>query len=164
MAITYTGPTTITIAPQNIATSSTWVAGVESSEIDNTTNKFVDAWVEGLWTVGTSPTAGTEARCYVWGSHTSLVTTARDVLDGASSAETMTSPGVRDSFLRLGGWAIVDTTTTDRAYPIGPFSVRAALNLLVLPQFWGIFIAHNTAVNSNSTSGNHVWKYTGVTF
>jgi len=34
----------------------------------------------------------------------------------------------------------------------------------VLPKRWGLFIAHNTGVNSNTTAGNHVWKYQGITY
>lgn len=164
VAIAYTGPTTITFSTASIATSATFVAGAESTQIDNTTNLYVDALVEGLETVGTTPTINTQIQVWVWGSHTSLATTARDVLDGTDSVETLTSAGVRDSFLKLAAVAIVDATTSDRSYPLGPFSVRKALGVDSLPQFWGLFLTHNTGVNLNATAGNHVWKYTGVKY
>lgn len=163
VALSYSAATTITIAPQNVASSATFVAGVESDQIDNTTNLYVDALVQGLWTCGTTPTANTTVNVYVWGSHTSLATTAVDVLDGTSSAETITSAGVLAGMLKLAAVGVVDATTSDRGYYIAPFSV-AALFGGVLPSFWGLYIAHNSGVNSNTTAGNHVWKYTGVKY
>jgi hypothetical protein len=159
--IAYASSATITIAPQNVATSSTFVAGVESDVIDNTSNKYVDAIVGGTWTSGTTPTANTQVLIYVF-SVRDDTPTYPDVFDGTSSAETLTSAGVGQGFLKLGGVINVDTNTSDRAYPV-LFSV-ASLFGGVMPLKWGLFITHNTAVNSNSTAGNHVWKYTGITY
>lgn len=159
--IAYAASATITIAPQNVATSSTFVAGVESDVIDNTSNKYVDAIVGGTWTCGTTPTAATQVLIYVF-SVRDDTPTYPDVFDGTGSAETLTSAGVGRAFLKLGAVIDVDTTTSDRAYP-ALFSV-AQLFGGVMPLKWGLFITHNTAVNSNSTAGNHVWKYTGVTY
>lgn len=157
------GPTTITIAPASTATSSTLLAGVESDQIDNTANLFDEALLQGFVTVGTTPTINTFIYVYVWGSHTSLGTTARDVLDGTSSAETITSAGIRDSFLKLAAVLIVDATTSDRTYEFGPISVRSLFGG-AMPQYWGVFLTHNTGVNLNATAGNHQMKYTGVTY
>ena len=44
--------------------------------VDNTSNKYDDVLVQGKITVGTSPTASTLILVYVWGSDTSLATTA----------------------------------------------------------------------------------------
>ncbi len=162
VAIADISPATITISLASIATSSTFVAGAESSQIDNTTNLYVDASVQGLITVGTTPTINTQIQVWVWGSHTSLATTALDVLDGTDSVETLTSAGVRDSFLKLAAVGIVDATTSDRAYAIGAFSLVRVLGYM--PRFWGLFVTHNTGVNLNATAGNHVWKYTGVKY
>jgi len=160
--INYTGPTTITLSSASLGTSSTFVAGQESTEVDNTTNKYIDALLEGFETVGTTPTVDTEIRVYVWGSHTSLGTTARDVLDGTDSAETITSEGVRDGFMKRVATMRVDSTTTDRKYQYGPISVRDIFG--EVPQYWGVFVTHNTGVNLNSTPGNHEHKYTGIKY
>lgn len=162
VAVAYTGPTSITISPASLASSSTFLAGRESSQIDNTSDLFVDALVQGLVTVGTTPTVGV-VNVYVWGSHTSLGTTALDVLDGTDSAETITNAGVLASMLRLAGSAYVTATTSDVAYPIATFSV-AALFGGSMPRYWGIFLAHNTVAALNATGGNHVWNYTGVKY
>lgn len=160
--ISYSSATTITCSVASTATSSTWVAGRESTEIDNTTNKYDDALVQGKITVGTTPTASTLILVYVWGSDTSAGTTNIDVIDGTDSAETLTSAGVRDGFMRLGAAINVDATTSDRAYPFGPFSVADLFGQM--PKFWGLFVTHNTGVNLNATAGNHSFTYTGVKF
>lgn len=153
---------TITISPASLASSSTFLAGRESTEVDNTSNLFVDALVQASFTVGTTPTAGV-INLYVWGSDTSLATTAIDSLDGADSAESITNVGVLASALRLAATAYVTATTSDIAYPISTFSV-AALFGGVLPKFWGVFVAHNTVATLNATGGNHVVKYTGIKY
>lgn len=160
--INYGTTTTITISPASLATSSTFVAGRESTEIDNTSNKYTDAHLQGFVTTGTSPTAGKTIAVYVWGSHTSLGTTARDVLDGTDSAETLTSENVRNGFLRLVAALVVDSTS-DRKYEFGPVSVASFFGG-VMPKYCGVFVAHDTAVNLNSTAGNHEFKYTGIKY
>lgn len=151
----YSANTAITMDLAGLASSSSFVAGRESSQIDNTTNKYMDAIVSGTISVGTTPTANTQINVYVWGADTSLATTAIDVLDGTDSAETLTNTGILNS-LRFGASIGVIATTSDIAYPILPFSVASRFGG-VMPKFWGLFVAHNcvaalrnTAVNTNS--------------
>lgn len=160
--INYGTTTTITCGVASLASSSTFVAGRESTQIDNTSDKFIDAHLQGFVTTGTSPTASKTIAVYVWGSHTSLATTARDVLDGTDSAETITSENVRNGFLRIAAAMIVDATSNQK-YEFGPVSV-AALFGGVMPEYWGIFVAHDTAVALHATSGNHEFRYTGVKY
>lgn len=155
--------TAITMDLSGLASSSTFVAGRESSEIDNTTNKYVDARVRGSVSVGTTPTASTIIAVYVWGAETSLATTAIDVLDGTDSAETLTNAGIL-SALRLAQTVNVAATTSDLAYPVLPFSV-AALFGGSMPKFWGLFVAHNTgvALRANAVNTNS-FEYVGVKY
>lgn len=153
--VNYSSNTTITMDLANLGSSTTFVAGRESSQIDNTTNKYMDALVSGFVSVGTTPTANTTIAIYVWGADTSLATTAIDTLDGTDSAETLSNVGVLNA-LRFGASISVPVTTSDFAYPVLPFSV-ASLFGGVMPKFWGLFVAHNcvsalrnTAVNTNS--------------
>lgn len=69
--ITYSANTAITLDVSSLAGSSTWVAGVESAEIDNTTNQYVDALVDikGITWSSTTNTVGQEIRLYVWVGH-----------------------------------------------------------------------------------------------
>ena len=98
MAITYsgtTGGTAITMDLANLASSSTFVAGRESSQIDNTSNLYEDAAIQGNISVGTTPTAGTNIIVWAYSGLGSLGTTAIDVLDGTDSAETIQNEQIR---------------------------------------------------------------------
>ena len=161
VSISYRGSTTITISPENVASSATFVAGVEGAVQDNTTNKDVDMLVGGTWTAGTTPTANTQVIIYV-GAIRDDTPTYPDVFDGTASAETLTSVGVGQGFLKVGAVISVDTNTSNRAYDV-LFSV-ARLFGGVMPNKWFLFITHNTGVNSNTTAGNHVWKATGISY
>lgn len=158
------GSVTITISPENVASSSTFVAGWESTAISNISNLDLDHQVAGVWTCGTTPTINTQVQIWVVAPTTdNLAGTVvwPDVFDGTSSAETVTSAGVLQGLGRLAAVLNVDSTTSNRAYACAPFSV-AALFGGFLPSQYVIFITHNTGVNSNSTSGNHVWAYLRV--
>lgn len=158
--INYSANTTITMDLSSLASSATWVAGRESNEIDNTTNKYIDALVQGKVTVGTTPTANTSINIYVWGADTSLATTAIDTLDGTDSAETLTNTGVLNSALRLGAVINVLVNTSNVTYNIAPFSV-AQLFGGVMPKFWGLYVAHNTGVNLNASNAD-LFSFNGI--
>lgn len=161
----YTASATITISPENVATSSTRTAGVESDVVSNLSNLFDDVLVSGQWTAGTSPTAGKQVDIWVYAPQSDDLASSvvyPDVIDGAASAETITSENVRNSALRWLASILVDATS-NRVYYVAPTSV-AALFGGHMPSRWGLFISHDTAVNSNSTAGNHLWKYLGVKY
>lgn len=155
----YAASSNLTITLASLGTSSTWLAGRESNEVDNTTTKYLDYLLAGKVTVGTTPTASTEIRVYVVGLMDD--STYPDVFDGADSAETVTSAGVGSAFLKLAAVMPVDATTSDRAYYFGPVSV-AQLFGGSLPKKFVVFVAHNSGVNLNSTGGNHQVTVTPV--
>lgn len=162
--IVYSANTTITMDLANLGTSSTWVAGRESSQVDNTSDKYIDALVDGSISVGTTPTANTVINVFVYASDTSLVTTPIDVIDGVDSAETITNTGVLYSMFRLGAAINVLAATSDIAYPIAPFSI-AQLYGGVMPKYWGLFVAHNTGVNLRNTAVNtNSFQYVGIKY
>lgn len=151
---------TITASLASLASSSTFIAGVESTVIDNSSNKYVDAMVAGYITTGTTPTVG-QIRIYGL-SRLDNTPTYPDVFDGTDSAETLTSAGLGVAFLSGPKIIVMDSTTSNIDYPfIFPAS---ALFGPVLPEFWSLFIAHNTVAALNSTGGNHVIKYQGITY
>jgi hypothetical protein len=157
--IEYAAASNLTITLASLATSSTWLAGQESTAVDNTTNKYLDYLLSGKITVGTTPTSGTEIRVYV----VALLddSTYPDVFDGTDSAETVTSAGVGSAFLRLAAVLPVGATTSNVAYYFGPVSV-AALFGGACPKKFVVFVTHNTGVNLNSTGGNHQLTVTPV--
>ena len=162
--ITYGANTAITFDISSLATSSTFLAGRESTQIDNTTNMYVDAIVTCDGITGhasTAPTIGQMAQLYVWGSDISLATTAIDTLDGTDSAETLSHTAVLQS-LRSVASTIVTVATAALVYPILPFSV-AQLFGGVMPKFWGLYFAHNhTGALAAAQSG--IWSYHGITY
>ncbi len=141
----------------SLATSSTWLAGYEWFIIDNTTELAEDYFVDLVIRVGTTPTVNTEIRVYVAGSYDG--STYPDVFDGTPSAETVTSVGVRDSFLKLAGVGVVDATTSDRDFPI-QFNLSSVYP--TMPKKVLIFVTHNTGVNLNSTAGNQKYAYSPI--
>jgi hypothetical protein len=161
----YTASAVITIAPENVASSTTRVAGVESNVISNISTLYDDVLVSGKWTAGTSPTVSKQVDIWVYApisDDLSGAVTYPDVIDGVASAETLTSENVRNTALKLAASIRIDNTS-DRVYDVTPFSVA---NLFggIMPSRWGLFITHDTGVNSNSTVGNHVWSFIGIRY
>ena len=161
---TYSANTAITFDISSLATSSTFVAGRESTQIDNTTNMYVDAMVtcDGiLGHASTAPTIGQYIGLWCWGADTSLATTAIDTLDGTDSAETLSHESVLRS-LKFVAAPAVTVATAALTYHIQPFSV-AQLFGGILPKFWGLYLAHNhTGALAAAQSG--IWAYSGITY
>lgn len=161
--VNYSSNTAITMDLSALGSSGPFTTGRESSQVDNTTNKYVDVLVSGSVSVGTTPTANTTIAIYVYGADTSLATTPIDVLDGTDSAETLTNTGILNA-LRLGATIAVPANTSDVQYFVLPFSV-ASLFGGVVPKFWGLFVTHNTAVNLRSNAINtNSFEYVGIKY
>lgn len=150
----------VTITLASLATSSTLLAGRESTSIVNTTNLDLDHLLGGVITVGTTPTINTtiEVWCIAAREAASGTYTWPDVFDGTDSAETITSAGIKQGICRLIASIAVDATTSDRPYDFAPTSI-AALFGGWLPPSYVIFVTHNTGVNLNATGGNHEVHY-----
>lgn len=162
--IAYSANTAITMDLSALASSSTFVAGRESNEIDNTSNKYIDALVRGSIIVGTTPTLPCQLNVYVWGADTSLATTAIDVLDGTDSAETITNTTVLTNGLQLARAMPILVNTSNTTYYMSPFSV-AALFGGNMPKFWGLFVAHNQTAALKTDAGNtNSFSFNGITY
>lgn len=154
---------TLTIAPQNIATSSTFVAGVESDAFSTTATDYE---ITGTWMSGTTPTANTQVQLYAVFPVTDDAAgsvTWPDVFDGTSSAETATSVGVLLSFAVLIATVFVDTNTSARAYPFRCASLAYACGGRIKMSKCVFFLTHNTGVNSDTTAGNFKLYATAIT-
>ena len=160
LTVGYSTPASITLDLTSLGSSADFTAGRESTAVDNTTDKLIDALVSGSVTVGTGPTANTVIAVYVYAQHDDTPT-YQDVFDGTDSAETVTSAGVLSGVTRLLGTLSVDTTTSDRIYYLAPSSVRACFGG-TLPKRWGLFVSHNTCVALKSTGNSGNFKYTGI--
>ena len=160
---TLSANTAITLDLSSLGTSSTFVAGRESTQVDNTSTNYIDALVNVDGIVGhasTAPTVGQLIAVYVWGADTSLATTAIDVLDGTDSAVTLGHVSVLNS-LRFAGSATVTVATAALTYYIQPFSV-AQLFGGIMPKFWGLFVSHNHT-GSLGASNSGLFSFNGVT-
>ena len=158
-SMNYGSWTAITITLGALPTSATLLVGRESTVVDNTSNLFLDVLCGGKIETGTSPTDLKSILIFVYGDVTGT-TTYPDVLDGTDSAETFTDEESRNSAMKLAA-VIATDATSDQTYWVHPFSI-ASLFGGVMPQKWGLFITHDTAVNLNSTDGNHVFSYIGT--
>lgn len=151
--------TALTITLTGLATSSTLVAGRESTAVDNTTNVDEDHLVSGKITVGTSPTGG---RIEVWAYAPISVASGTPTygkVTGSDAAVTFDSRNQVVSALRL-LWSTASDTTSDRTYFMPPSSVRAAFG--EVPSDWGIVVIHSTGVNLNATATNHAFHYARI--
>lgn len=155
--------TAITFDISSLGTSATFVAGRESTQVDNTSTHYEDALVSVIDILGhasTAPTVGQQIQLYVWGANVSLATTAIDVLDGTDSAETLSHVAVLNSLILVAA-PTVTVATAGLKYPIMPFSVAACFGG-VMPKFWGLYLAHNhTGALAASQTAN--FSFVGIT-
>lgn len=141
------------------ATSSTYVAGRESTAVSNTSNLYLDYFIGGKSATGTSPTAARVILIFAYGS-VNDTPTYPDVLDGTDSTETFTSADILNAAVkRLHQTGT--SNTSDRVYWFSPTSLGEVFGW-ILPKNFGLYGAHDTGVNLNATGSNHVWNYTGV--
>jgi hypothetical protein len=156
-SVTDSNALTLTLA--SLATSSSLLVGRESTAITNVSNLYLDAHVFGQITTGTSPTAGQiEVWLYALIKHASSTPTYPSPVTGSDAAITFVAE-TKSRLILLD--LIATNSTSNTTYGIRPASVR---NLCggVMPIKWGVAVTHNTAVNLNSTAGNHWVHYTGI--
>lgn len=159
----YAARVALTLGLASLASSATFVAGRESTIVDNRTTQHMDVLLSGIITVGTTPTAATQIRVYIGAVRSDALAGFPDVFDGTDSAETVSAVGILNSALALGAILEVSVNTSDVAQFIKPFSI-AQLFGGVMPDGWFVFVTHNTGVNLNSTAGNHVLEYLGINY
>lgn len=157
--LAYGSSAAFTFGAENLATSSTYVAGRESTAVSNTSNLYLDYFIGGKWTTGTSPTASRVMLIFAYGSvnDTPLYP---DVLDGTDSAETFTSADILNAAVKK----LCQTgtnNTSDRTYWFSATSLGEVFGWII-PKNFGLYGAHDTGVNTNSTGSNTAWYYTGV--
>jgi hypothetical protein len=147
----------ITITLASLAASSTFVAGREGTEVDNSSALALDHLLSGLFTTGTSPVAGA---IEVWVIPQRKGGTYPDVFDGTDSTETVTS---RDILMASGFlvWSVATDATSDRPYAMRKTSLVQSLGYM--PKKYVPFVVHNTTVNLNATAGNHEMTYEPLT-
>lgn len=150
--IAYAAEAAVTITLASLATSATWVAGRESTLIDNTSNKYLDYLITGKITP--TGTAG-EIRLYV----VAMIDEAEwpDVFTGSDANATVGNTNILNG-LKL-AWVQPVAAATD--YPIQPISVASLFGGVCPPKFL-IFVSHSTGANLNSTGSTHEVTVKGI--
>lgn len=158
---TYSGLTipnsvAITISLASLAsTTADPPVGREGTEIDNSTDLFLGIHLDGKITTGTSPTTAKQISLWGYAVAYSGSTYRRPAGVTGSDAGLTPSNEYRTTFRPL---LVIDTiATSDKTYTFT--GIEFPFNFI--PIRWGIFVHHNTAVNLNSTAGNHEIRYTG---
>ena len=145
----------------SLASSSTFLAGRESTAIDNGTNLYWDYEAAGHVCVGTTPTTAKQIQVWAYGSQNDTPLYPANIT-GTDGALTLTNAEMRNSGLRQLAAIQIIATTSDLKYPWAIGSIAAAFGMPAPPKKHGIFITHDTVAALNSTAGNHIQSYTGI--
>lgn len=158
-----TDSTAITITLAGLASSATMVAGRQSTVVTNVTNKFLDAFVTGRITTGTTPTTGKTISVYVFVPTSVAASTFTYPIAGATALGETDAAATFDAEQRSGALVFAQSAqinaTSDRVYTFS-FSVRQVVGYM--PLKWGLFVTHDTGVALNATAGNHFFHYVGL--
>lgn len=153
----YASAATLTITLASLASDTNLIAGRQSTVISNSTDLAIDCLVGGKVTTGTTPTTARQIEIWTFATYDGTTYSA-----GAGATDANFSPTGEKTLFKL--LTIIPTdATSNHTYEWGPFSVAQAYGG-TMPTSWGIFVVHNTAVNLNSTGGNHEVKYTPVKY
>jgi hypothetical protein len=162
--VVYGTTTAGTLTLTSLATSATLVAGRQSAVIDNTATLAIDYMVRLKTKLGATGTANTQIEVWAFGGMTSgdFPQDDSDAALGATDAGKTLSPSKKAQMKLL------------HIQPIGSDGANASYDILigslaqafggVVPEFWGIWVTHNTGGNLSSTGGDHVFDYTSIKY
>jgi hypothetical protein len=152
--VTYGTSTAIVISLASLTSSAT--VGRESTAVDNSSNKYLDAIVQGKIVLQSGSPANDKAvYLYAYGSEDG--STFTDNATGTDAGITLRVPSI---IVPIGVIACPDSGAL--TYESQPMSVAAAFGGW-LPREWGIVVRNFTGVTFNATGGSHVFTYTGIT-
>ncbi|MBK7515495.1 MAG: hypothetical protein IPI51_07745 [Betaproteobacteria bacterium] len=136
----------------------------ESTAIDNSSSKYMDALVGGKIQIGAPSADGTIA-IYAYGSYDGTEYTAGLTgSDGTVTWGTTGSTGLDGANnLPLLGVISVDATDDNDDARWGPFSVAAAFGG-VLPTKWGIVVKNSTGAALHATGTNNECQFMGIKY
>lgn len=157
--VAYASSADYTITLASLATSSTLVAGRQSTVISNTTNLYLDYLVGGKITTGSATLTAATIEAYFFGSFNDTPTYP-DALGASDAAWTATSADIKRAGLKQFA-SIPNDTNANRTYPIAAVSLAAAYGGLI-PKNHGVAVTHASGQNLNATGSNQQLSYTGA--
>jgi hypothetical protein len=137
VTIVYAADAAFTMDLSALGSSSTWLAGRESTIVSNSIN-YLDCRISGKYIAGTTSTVDTEARLY-YVAPTEDTPTWPDVFDGTDSAETVTNSQILNGLVL--GWSGTVSAVSDVTYPIVS-ALTMAQAFGVIPKAFLLFFAH----------------------
>lgn len=140
--------TALTITLASLATSTAGV-GRQSTLVDNTTNRYQDALVYVKITQGTNPTGNKGVYVYLIRS------------DNQGTDHVSDGAGASDAGLTVLNAPIIGVMKNKSSPATGDVLYGEFLVNRPGPE-WGIAIVHDTAVNLDSTGGNHWVRFIGL--
>lgn len=150
-SIQYGTKGTLTFTQAALASSSTLVAGRESTAVSNATDLAVEVMVGGIVMVGTTPTANTQIQMYAYASYDN--TNYSGSATGTDAALTPSAKELMRSLVNIPSIA----TTSNLAHKWGPYALSQVFGCV--PIQWGLWLTHNTVAALNATGGNHEAEY-----
>lgn len=152
-SMNYAAAGTVTITLTSLADGS-WR---QSTAVDNTTNKYMDALLGGSIQTGTSPTADALIEVYLYASYDGTNYTG-----GASGTDSAYTADGEETLFKLAQVIIVDATS-DQDYVFGPISVAQAFGG-AMPSKWGVVIKNGSGAALNATGTNNEVQFLGVKY
>lgn len=158
----------ITITLNSLASSAT--AGRQSTVIDNRTNLYLDALVQGKFQIATGGSAANDKALYIYVFGTAddtnfaaerSVAGTQATIGASDAAFSPADPTVAGTPLILAKVLAIPVAPTGTAgvYAISPFSVAACFGG-VMPAQWGV-VVRNYSGQALDSSGNSMW-YQGL--
>lgn len=147
--VTYVADAAITMDLSALASSSTFLAGRESSAVTNSSN-YLDYRISGTFISGTTPTTPAEARLYLV-TPTEDTPTWPDVFDGTDSAETVTNTQLLGTLPMI--WSGLASATSNITYPVvNALTVAQAIGFA--PKAFVLYFAHYHTAALKTDAGN----------
>lgn len=159
-SIAYGTSTAYTITLTSLASSSTLLAGRQSTSIDNTSTLAVDYIIGGKIKASAGTPAAGQFELWAYASYDGTTFAGEAVITGTDGAATLTAPGKPE--LRL--FLINPTdTTASHVYSMGTFSLAQAYGGSV-PKKHGLWCVHNMSAALTATASDHEFKYTAINY
>jgi hypothetical protein len=151
--VAFATSTALTISLGSLASSTN--AGRESTAVDNTSNKYLDALVQVKIVLQTgTPSVDKSVYVYAYGSEDGSMYT-----DNATGSDAAITFRVPTAMVMIGAIPCPDAGGV--TYESQPMSVAMAFGGY-LPRKWGLAIRNYTGVTFSTTGGDHSATFTGI--